>query len=87
MAFLQELADLTLAPKSEAEIDELMVAAAPAPSSSLLLASRAGAGAGAAAVMSASISASDLGSSFRSASSCRKAILLLVVQRQRRWRS
>ena len=31
MAFLQELADLTLAPKSEAEIDALMTAAAPAP--------------------------------------------------------
>ena len=31
MAFLQELADLTRAPKSEAEIDALMTAAAPAP--------------------------------------------------------
>ena len=31
MAFLQELADLRLEPKSEAEIDALMTAAAPAP--------------------------------------------------------
>ena len=35
MAFLQELADLTLEPKSEAEIDALMTAAAPVPAPAL----------------------------------------------------